>query len=126
MRLIYDRAKMRTDSGHISNTILPAAHLNLATNKFTDVLPTEIGNFGNIAILNLASNRFLGPLPAELGLLGTLRKSSLCFLPGACAMMGPNMYSSTVPAGELYLDDNFLSGAVPAALAGLTNIGKLS
>jgi hypothetical protein len=44
-----------------------------------------------------------------------------------CDIIGPNtMYISIVSAGELYLDSNFLSGAVPVEFAGLTNIGKLS
>ena len=41
--------------------------LDLSTNKFTGVLPIEVGNFKNLEFLDISENMFFGKIPTSLG-----------------------------------------------------------
>ncbi|VAI55589.1 unnamed protein product [Triticum turgidum subsp. durum] len=67
-----------------------AKELNLGNNKFTGVIPQEIGQLKALLYLNLSSNNFYGEIPQSIGNLTDLQK--------------------------LDLSNNHLTGEIPAAL----------
>ncbi|KAJ6982595.1 leucine-rich repeat receptor-like protein kinase [Populus alba x Populus x berolinensis] len=112
--------------------------LNLRWNKLQDVIPPEIGELKSLTHLRnpkelailpelrylyLHENRFSGRIPAELGTLKNLRHLDV----------GNNHLVGTIrelirldgcfPAlRNLYLNDNYLTGGVPAQLSNLTSL----
>lgn len=88
--------------------------LDLSTNKFTGVLPTEIGNFQNLEKLYISENMFFGNIPTSLGSCVKLE-----FL-----VMRRNFFQGVIPSSlsslrgleHLDLSNNNLSGQIPKFL----------
>ncbi|CAI0394314.1 unnamed protein product, partial [Linum tenue] len=98
-------------------------HLYLSFNNFKGEIPRELANLPELRYLYLQENRFVGRIPAELGTLQNLRHLDV----------GNNHLVGTIreliriegcfPAlRNLYLNNNYLTGGVPAQLANLTNL----
>ncbi|KAJ6910281.1 leucine-rich repeat receptor-like protein kinase [Populus alba x Populus x berolinensis] len=98
-------------------------HLYLSFNAFKGEIPRELANLPELRYLYLHENRFSGRIPAELGTLKNLRHLDV----------GNNHLVGTIrelirsdgcfPAlRNLYLNDNYLTGGVPAQLANLTSL----
>ncbi|CAN1295688.1 DNA damage-repair/toleration protein DRT100 [Linum perenne] len=98
-------------------------HLYLSFNNFKGEIPRELSNLPELRYLYLQENRFSGRVPAELGTLQNLRHLDV----------GNNHLVGTIrelihiegcfPAlRNLYLNNNYLTGGVPAQLANLTNL----
>lgn len=75
-------------------------HLGLSDNRFTGVLPSEIGLLKSVQQVNLRSNNFESTLPSELSLLGSL--------------------------GGIWLESTDLSGSVPQGVCSLPNLARIT
>ncbi|KAD2804148.1 hypothetical protein E3N88_37525 [Mikania micrantha] len=98
-------------------------HLYLSFNSFKGEIPRELANLPELQYLHLHQNRFIGRIPPELGTLQNLRHLDV----------GDNHLVGTIreliriegcfPAlRNLYLNNNYLTGGIPAQLANLTNL----
>ncbi len=92
------------------------------SNKF-DSLPTELGKLTAADFISFEKCGIPGPIPTELGTLGNLRKlccincsHSIC----SCVFLRNSFLIwclSTISTGQLKLEYNELSGAIPTELA---------
>lgn len=98
-------------------------HLYLSFNSFKGEIPKELANLPELRYLYLHGNRFTGRIPPELGTLQNLRHLDV----------GNNHLVGTIreliriegcfPAlRNLYLNNNYFTGGIPAQLANLTNL----
>ncbi|XWS23118.1 hypothetical protein CRYUN_Cryun29cG0093900 [Craigia yunnanensis] len=112
--------------------------LNLRWNKLQDVLPAEIGelksltHLGNpkelatlpdLRYLHLHQNRFSGRIPAELGTMEKLQHLDV----GNNHLVGTIKQLISIDGcfpslRNLYQNNNYLTGGIPAQLASLTNL----
>ncbi|XP_030963560.1 probable LRR receptor-like serine/threonine-protein kinase At3g47570 [Quercus lobata] len=73
--------------------------LDLSANKFTGVLPIEVGNFKNLEFLDISENMFVGKIPTSLG--------------------------SCVKLEFLVMRSNFFQGVIPSSLESLRGLQVL-
>lgn len=95
--------------------------INLSNNGLNGNLPTEIGNFTNLAFLNLDNNQLTGTIPSTLGDLPKVKGIRMTHnqLNGNIPTELGNLDSLTV----LRFDNNQLNGTIPTELG---NLSKLS
>ncbi len=99
-------------------------HLQLSNNQLSGAIPSELGKLDSLERLQLSNNQLSGTIPSELGKLGKLQDLSL----------GHNRLSGPIPPelgklGKLqflYLNSNQLSGAIPPELGKLDKLQVLS
>mmetsp|Transcript_40623 Transcript_40623/g.85018 ORF Transcript_40623/g.85018 Transcript_40623/m.85018 type:complete len:743 (-) Transcript_40623:680-2908(-) len=82
--------------------------LSLSDNDLSGLIPGELGSLSDLRYLYLDSNHFVGPLPGQLAQAAGSRASSSS--------------SSSSILLELWVQDNALSGTVPASYARLDNL----
>ncbi|TKY69601.1 leucine-rich repeat receptor protein kinase [Spatholobus suberectus] len=98
-------------------------HLYLSFNNFKGEIPKELANLPDLRYLYLHENRLTGRIPPELGTLQNLRHLDV----------GNNHLVGTIreliriegcfPAlRNLYLNNNYFTGGIPAQLANLTSL----
>ncbi|XP_028762058.1 probable leucine-rich repeat receptor-like protein kinase At1g35710 isoform X4 [Neltuma alba] len=98
-------------------------HLYLSFNNFKGEIPNELANLQELRYLYLHKNRFSGRIPPELGSLANLRHLDV----------GNNHLVGTIreliriegcfPAmRNLYLNNNYITGGIPANLANLSSL----
>ncbi|KAJ4973066.1 hypothetical protein NE237_006240 [Protea cynaroides] len=98
-------------------------HLYLSFNNFKGEIPKELASLLELRYLYLLGNRFIGRIPPELGTLQNLRHLDV----GNNHLVGTIRelihFEGSFPAlRNLYLNNNFLTGGIPAQLANLTNL----
>ncbi|KAK3005338.1 hypothetical protein RJ639_015951 [Escallonia herrerae] len=89
--------------------------LNLSNNRFSDSLPTSLGDFSGLKILLLSGNRFTGDIPREIGQMKSVLKLD----------MSRNNFSGEIPPEignclsltSLDLSENQLSGPIPVQIS---------
>ncbi|KAG9439785.1 hypothetical protein H6P81_019950 [Aristolochia fimbriata] len=98
-------------------------HLYLSFNNFKGEIPKELANLPELRYLYLHENRFSGRIPPELGNLPNLRHLDVSHnhLVGTIREL-IRYEGSFLSLRNLYLNNNFLTGGVPAQLANLTNL----
>ncbi|PQP98508.1 leucine-rich repeat receptor-like protein kinase PXC2 [Prunus yedoensis var. nudiflora] len=93
--------------------------LDLSSNEFSDVLPSDIGVLSSLQFLNMSGNHLLGSIPASIGVVSLkelrLQKN---FLTGKI----PSQIEKCSSLTSLMLSQNNLTGPIPAAIANLTNL----
>jgi Leucine-rich repeat (LRR) protein len=109
--------------------------LDVSGNRLTGAIPDEIALLSRLQRLNLRGNRFTGAFPAALGRTNTTAKTAKTSSSLALAVLdiGENSFSGAVSdeignlvnLGELLIDHNALSGALPASMLRLTKLKKL-
>ncbi|KAA8517544.1 hypothetical protein F0562_017826 [Nyssa sinensis] len=118
-------------SGRIPNSIGDLQflkELNLSTNQFTGGLPESLTNCINLLaidvsqnlltvfrVLDLSSNALSGEIPSVIG-----NFSSLQFL-----NMSRNSLIGSIPASELRLEKNFLTGKIPTQIEKCSSLTSL-
>ncbi|AED97441.1 Leucine-rich repeat [Arabidopsis suecica] len=98
-------------------------HLYLSFNSFKGEIPKELAALPELRYLYLQENRLIGRIPAELGTLQNLRHLDV----GNNHLVGTIRelirFDGSFPAlRNLYLNNNYLSGGIPAQLSNLTNL----
>ncbi|KAK2970331.1 hypothetical protein RJ640_003299, partial [Escallonia rubra] len=98
-------------------------HLYLSFNNFKGEIPKELANLPELRYLYLHENRFTGRIPPDLGTLQNLRHLDV----GNNHLVGTIRelirYEGSFPAlRNLYLNNNYLTGGIPAQLANLTSL----
>ncbi|PHT95568.1 hypothetical protein T459_03450 [Capsicum annuum] len=99
------------------------AHLYLSFNNFKGEIPKELANLPELRYLHLHENHFTGRIPLELGTLQHLRHLDV----GNNRLVGTIRELIRIEGYfpllcNLYLNNNYLTGGVPAQLANLTNL----
>ncbi|CAM0951424.1 unnamed protein product [Alopecurus aequalis] len=90
------------------------SHLNLELNEIKGPIPADIGDVINITLMNLSSNQLNGTVPGSICALPKLERLAL----------SNNALTGTIPAcignatslGELDLSGNALSGSIPSGI----------
>ncbi|CAN6208628.1 unnamed protein product [Urochloa humidicola] len=85
--------------------------LNLGYNKFTGVIPSEIGQLKALLTLNLSFNNLYGEIPQSIGNLTDMQVLDLSYnnLTGAI----PSMLETLHFLSELNMSNNDLEGPIP-------------
>ncbi|CAD6220519.1 unnamed protein product [Miscanthus lutarioriparius] len=128
--------------------------LSLSSNQFTGIIPSSVSNLSHLTTLNLAQNRLSGHVPATLGRVRALQKflltenkleandkegwefinslsncSQLRWLILSDNSFGGHLAGSVVNLSvtlqKLYLDDNRISGSIPADIGNLVGLNIL-
>ncbi|TQD78321.1 hypothetical protein C1H46_036126 [Malus baccata] len=97
--------------------------LDLSSNAFSDVLPSDIGVLSSLQFLNMSGNHLLGWIPASIGELKAAYVLDLSdnWLNGSI----PDEIGGAVSLKEIRLQKNFLSGKVPAEIAKCSSLTNL-
>ncbi|KAJ0039268.1 hypothetical protein Pint_23534 [Pistacia integerrima] len=98
-------------------------HLYLSFNNFKGEIPKELANLPELRYLYLHENRLSGRIPPELGTLQNLRHLDV----GNNHLVGTireliRIEGSFPALRNLYLNNNYLTGGIPAQLANLTKL----
>ncbi|KAH0908789.1 hypothetical protein HID58_032110 [Brassica napus] len=98
-------------------------HLYLSFNSFKGEIPKELAALPELRYLYLQENRLIGRIPAELGTLQNLRHLDV----GNNHLVGTIRelirFDGSFPSlRNLYLNNNYLSGGIPAQLSKLTSL----
>ncbi|KAH0856406.1 hypothetical protein HID58_084667 [Brassica napus] len=98
-------------------------HLYLSFNSFKGEIPKELAALPELRYLYLQENRLIGRIPAELGTLQNLRHLDV----GNNHLVGTIRelirFDGSFPSlRNLYLNNNYLSGGIPAQLSNLTSL----
>ena len=94
--------------------------LELAYNKLTQTIPSDLGGLSELQILNLFGNQLTGAIPSEINRLTNLRilylasNSLTGFIPPEVGDLSELEY--------LWGDENSLSGPIPSELGNLSNL----
>ncbi|KAM7461168.1 hypothetical protein LguiA_029289 [Lonicera macranthoides] len=121
--------------------------LYLDGNRFTESVPSELGNLKNLEYLYLGSNAFSGPILSSIRVLTNLTTLDLSgnqltgFIPAKLwnlknlefLSLSNNYFSGTIPSSVyaltkltvLELDGNRLSGFIPSKIQNLNNLISL-
>ncbi|GKU89711.1 hypothetical protein SLEP1_g3812 [Rubroshorea leprosula] len=110
-------------AGSVVRTYQISGYLQLCGNKFSGVLPSDIGKMQNFSMLHLGFNDFYGQLPAQIGQL------SLVVL-----NISSNYFSGQIPAEianikclqNLDMSYNNFSGSFPESLGRLNDLSKFN
>jgi Leucine-rich repeat (LRR) protein len=105
--------------------------LNLSHNEFTAMedLRTSPGEKSALLSVDLSFNRIVGTLPASLAAMTRLRVLALRSnmftggIPYSYALKAASSIAGSEQLGQLYLDDNYLSGEIPRPLLNLSADG---
>ena len=116
-------APLNTWSGVTTDDSGRVTKLELAHNRLSGTIPSELGTLGHLGRLFLHGNELSGEIPPELGNLFNLTSLSL----------SENQLHGTIPRelgnltnlAGLYLDSNQLRGTIPPELGNLTNLAVL-
>ena len=118
--------------------------LILIENHLTGRIPTELGGLANLILLNLYGNQLSGEIPTELGSLGILqtsittrtaryRRSWADLKPERVVLIeqpidrpDSDRIGEPRQPGTACLSENQLTGTIPTALGGLSNLLELS
>lgn len=76
--------------------------MDLSNNAIGGELPESLAGMDKLTVLALRSNVFTGPIPYVY------------------ALKAANSLNGTLQLGQLYLDDNYLSGKIPSPLLNLS------
>ncbi|XP_057437969.1 receptor-like protein kinase 7 isoform X2 [Lotus japonicus] len=145
--LVYFDASSNHLEGDLSEVkfLKNLASLQLFENKFSGVIPQELGDFRNLTDLSLYSNNLTGPLPQKLGSWGGMEfidvsdnslsgpippdmcKNSNMFtdmalLNNSFSGSIPETYANCTSLVRFRLSRNLLSGVVPSGIWGLPNM----
>ncbi|GMP35855.1 hypothetical protein CsSME_00008154 [Camellia sinensis var. sinensis] len=98
--------------------------LSLSTNNLKGLIPSSIGNLGNLTVLYLFNNQLSGSIPQEIGMLRSLVDLAL----------SRNNLTGSIPASignldyltTLYLHDNQLSESIPQEIEMLRSLVDLA
>ena len=95
--------------------------LDLSNNRFGGSIPAELGSLRRLESLDLSSNRLEGVVPGDLGDISGLESLDLSHnrLEGAIPEDLGQYEGGSKKLAVLLLNDNFLSGPIPATLGGL-------
>ncbi|KAK9019795.1 hypothetical protein V6N11_054303 [Hibiscus sabdariffa] len=94
--------------------------LRLRNNSLYGPIPKHIGNLSKLIFLDLAFNRFSGNIPSEICLSKSLELISL----ESNEISGPipRDIGSLSSVSNIYLYDNYLSGPIPSSIGRLQNL----
>lgn len=97
--------------------------LDLSSNEFSDVLPSDIGVLSSLQFLNMSGNHLLGSIPASIGKLKTASVVDLSDnrLNGSI----PSEIGGVVSLKELRLQKNFLTGKIPSQIVKCSSLTSL-
>ncbi|MYK66060.1 MAG: hypothetical protein F4022_06275 [Gemmatimonadetes bacterium] len=99
------------------------AWLSVSRNSLSGAIPAELGNLTDLFYLDLARNDLTGSIPPELGELAEL--NALYLNGNSLEGLIPETFSNLTKLESLRVGGNpELSGAVPASLSGLRNLGS--
>lgn len=95
--------------------------LDLSNNRFEGSIPAALGSLRALESLDLSSNRLEGVMPGDLGDISGLESLDLSHnrLEGAIPEDLGQYEGGSKKLAVLVLNDNFLSGPIPATLEGL-------
>ncbi|CAD6341799.1 unnamed protein product [Miscanthus lutarioriparius] len=128
--------------------------LSLSSNQFTGIIPSSVSNLSHLTTLNLEQNRLSGHVPATLGRVRALQNLLLTenkleandkegweFINSLsnCSqlrwlILSDNSFGGHLPGSvvnlsvtlqKLYLDDNRISGSIPADIGNLVGLNIL-
>jgi len=103
------------------NQLRALTHLDVSQNRFTGVIPTEIGNLAELTYLFMADNDFeAGPIPYWLE--GMAKMEELSFKSTKRTGAIPTFIGSLSKMVLLDLDDNNLVGTIPENLGDLADL----
>ena len=135
-------AQIPTEIFHLSNL----KELHMAANQFQGTLPQDISNLSALQVLNLYNNNLGGTLPYSMANLNNLKiltltgnkftgtiPSYLQDLPQLQEVyLDRNQFNGPLPAfsalpniRQVFVNDNFLTGTIPADFLAATNATKL-
>lgn len=97
--------------------------LDLSSNQFTGVIPSETFGVYHLSSLNLSRNNLSGQIPGELNNLGALRTIDLSWN----SFYGPlPSFSNVQQLRTLYITSNSLTGFIPSSIANLPYLRVLA
>ncbi|MED6173943.1 hypothetical protein PIB30_064457 [Stylosanthes scabra] len=97
--------------------------LDLSLNRFSGLIPQEIGNLTNLLTLDLSLNKMVGPIPDQIGYLNRLTSLNL----------NSNSINGSIPSSigllnhleVLNIKDNQVGGLIPNELENLVHLKAL-
>ena len=104
-------------SGEIFQHMAQLTTLSLSDNDLSGLIPGEaIGSLGSLKHLYLDANHFVGPLPPTLAQIGISQIFELWVQDNALSGTVPATYARFDHLHDFYLDGNKLTGALPPSI----------